>query len=67
MDGRSHIAVDIDGNCTVEQGDMDQLARGFGARFGDPRYSVLLDFNSDDIIDGRDLAALAQRFGDSTE
>jgi hypothetical protein len=65
--GRDHVEADIDGNCEVEQGDLDQLARGFGARFGDPNYSVLLDFNSDDIIDGRDLAELARDFGSKTD
>lgn len=61
--GRDHMAADIDGDCTVNRGDLDQLNRGFGARFGDPTYSILLDFNSDDVIDGRDLAILATDFG----
>ena len=65
--GRNHLAPDVDGDCKVNEGDLDQMKRGFGARFGDPTYSILLDLNSDDVIDGRDLATLASDFGKSSD
>jgi lysophospholipase L1-like esterase len=65
--GREHFPGDIDGDCTVEEGDLEQLARGFGSEFGSPRYSVLLDFNSDDVIDGIDLAMMAASYGQTSD
>ncbi len=67
VEGREHLAADVDGNCTVEQFDLEQFATGFGAEIGEPRFNLLLDFNEDGIIDGRDLAILASRFGETTE
>ena len=60
------LAPDVNGDCTVDAIDLEQFARSFGAEFGDPIYSVLLDFNSDDIIDGRDFAIFAADYGRST-
>ncbi len=66
VEGREHVAPDVNGDCTVDTIDLDLFARSFGAEFGDPTYNVLLDFNADDIIDGRDLAIFAAHYGRST-
>ncbi len=66
IEGRVHLPADVDGDCSVDAIDMEQFARSFGAEFGDPTYNMLLDFNADDVIDGRDFAILAADFGRST-
>ncbi len=66
IEGREHVPADIDGNCVVDRPDLEQFARGFGAEAGDPRFSLLLDLNSDDVIDGLDFAIFASKFGVST-
>lgn len=66
IEGREHLPADINGDCSVDEVDLAQFARSFGAVFGDPTYNMLLDFNSDDIIDGRDFAIFAADYGRST-
>ncbi len=66
IEGREHVPADVDGNCTVDLPDLEQFSRGFGAEFGEVNYSVLLDLNSDDIIDGHDFAIFASKFGVTT-
>ncbi len=66
IEGREHVPADIDGDCTVDRPDLEQFTLGFGAESGDPEYSLLLDLNSDDVIDGLDFAIFASKFGVST-
>lgn len=63
VEGREVIVGDVDFDCRVDGFDVVELAVHFGATRDDPRYSTIYDFNGDGIIDGDDLARLAENFG----
>lgn len=65
--GQQYITGDVDADCEIDADDLAMLAEGFGTEFGDTDYSILLDFNFDDVVDGLDLARLAASFGASSE
>jgi lysophospholipase L1-like esterase len=63
--GTVFLGGDVDRNGRVDGNDLVVLARSFGARLGNVRYTALADFNTDGSIDGVDLAVLASNFGNS--
>ncbi len=63
--GTTFLGGDVDRNGRVDGNDLVVLARAFGARLGNTRYTPLADFNTDGSIDGVDLAVLASNFGNS--
>lgn len=67
VEGRRVIDGDVDYDCKVNGFDLVSLAVRFGAEEGDdPRYSRIFDINRDGVIDGTDLAILANNFGRSS-
>jgi len=64
--GTVFLVGDIDLSGRVDGADMVILARAFGTREGDRRYSAAADLNSNGRVDGTDLALLAANFGDSS-
>ncbi|MEM7480048.1 MAG: GDSL-type esterase/lipase family protein [Acidobacteriota bacterium] len=65
VQGTRFLTGDIDRDGRVDGLDLVNFGRRFGARRGDSRFRGFADFNGDDVIDGRDLAALAANFGES--
>jgi len=63
VEGRSVLVGDVDFDCRVDGFDVVALGVRFGATREDARYSTIYDFNGDGIVDGEDLARLAENFG----
>jgi lysophospholipase L1-like esterase len=63
--GTQLLTGDLDQNGRVDGADLLRFARRFGARLGESLYSPSADFNNDAIVDGQDLAILANNFGKS--
>ncbi|MFQ5744581.1 MAG: GDSL-type esterase/lipase family protein, partial [Acidobacteriota bacterium] len=56
---------DLDGSGQVDDLDLMRLNAAFGSKKGRPRFDAAADINGDDIVDGFDLALLAEFFGQS--
>jgi lysophospholipase L1-like esterase len=65
VEGSDLPTGDLDHNGKVNNDDVKLLGNAFGSTLGSPRYRVDYDLNSDDVIDGYDLALLAHNFGAS--
>lgn len=55
--------ADADNSSRVDGFDLDWLARAFGTTCWEAAYEARVDFSRDCIVDGEDLAVLAQHFG----
>jgi lysophospholipase L1-like esterase len=66
LTGRTVLPGDVDFDCRVDGFDLVTFAWGFGSEVGDPRYQRRFDFNRDNVIDGVDLAMLADNFSRSS-
>jgi lysophospholipase L1-like esterase len=64
--GTTVVPGDLDRDGRVDGRDLVQLARRFGMRSGETRFSAAYDLVADGVIDGNDLAVLASNFGRST-
>jgi hypothetical protein len=60
----AHITGDIDGDCTVGQGDLGILLAAWDAAAGEPEYNASADLDSDGVIGQGDLGILLARYGD---
>jgi lysophospholipase L1-like esterase len=63
VQGNTFLSGDIDRDGRVSGTDLIRLAVAFGARRGDSRYDRAADLNTDNVVDGEDLATLASNFG----
>ena len=63
ISGTSFLNGDTDRDGRVDGADLVRMGVAFGASRGEPRYLASADLNSDNVIDGNDLAILATNFG----
>jgi lysophospholipase L1-like esterase len=61
--GTDFLNGDFDYSGSVDGGDLSRLIAAFGTVHGDLAWDPASDINGDDIVDGIDLALLAQNFG----
>jgi hypothetical protein len=59
----SALAGDVNGDCSVNMIDIQQVAARYGAFYGSLLYSAKYDLNGDRQIDVRDIQAVAAAFG----
>jgi lysophospholipase L1-like esterase len=62
-DGTDFLDGDFDFSGSVDGTDLGRLVGAFGAEPGDSGWDPASDINGDDIVDGVDLALLAQNYG----
>ena len=57
------LAGDANDDGVINESDVDEIVRVFGARIGDSFYSSRTDTNSDGVVDELDLFAVGNNFG----
>jgi hypothetical protein len=65
VEGVDVLEADVNLDCRVDGADLVDFAIHFGTERSQARYDALYDFNTDGVIDGEDLAVVANQFGQS--
>ncbi len=62
-DGQPSLFGDLNGDCVIDQADIDLVAAHWGTKVGDPNYDPYVDLDGDGDVDIRDVALVANRYG----